>query len=89
MVVFRFLEFFSAGVLVLQLVTRRDTIVFLDYFGSWELCLPFVQPEVSVSGYIDFNGLSVCCLCVAVFLGYLLFTKSKVCCDLVCEPYFQ
>jgi hypothetical protein len=37
-------------------VTRRDTIVILDYFGSWELCLPFMQTEVSMSGYIGFDG---------------------------------
>jgi hypothetical protein len=41
-------------------VTRRDTIVFLDYFGSWEPCLPFVQTEVSMSGYIGFCAVPVC-----------------------------
>jgi hypothetical protein len=40
---------------------------FPDCFGSWELSLPFVQTEKSMSGYIDLMEL----LCVVMRLGCL------------------
>jgi hypothetical protein len=39
---------------------------FPNCFGSWDLSLPFVQTEKSMSGYIDLMEL----LCVVMCFGY-------------------